>query len=336
MGQFVIASDVHLHNWSAFAKVSRDGINTRLLQTAKELVNAASQAEGGRLYLAGDLVHVRGSMATEVANVMAWVFQRIKTFGVEVRAIPGNHDLASRTPNWISSVLSTLEDVGVTCVNQPTYFSDDNVLMIPWIEGTPALRQTLINQVESHPGADVIMHGHLNGVIKGIPNTGLDPSEIGRVGFKRIFSGHLHNHVDFGNGTYSIGALTHQTWSDVGTRSGFLIIDDDTVTHIADAAPKFVDYDPNDLSSLKGNYVRARVELNTSAEAEEYRRYLCEQGALDAIVHPILKDSHGREGSTVDAGASIEHSLHEWIGKRQYNNPEALEQRCTEILAEVG
>ena len=331
---FYLASDIHLHPWSAFSHINEKGVNNRLQMIADELLRVGEMAhnEGAPLVIAGDIVHTRGNISTEVANVMMETFDAIKC---PVWAIPGNHDLSGREATWSSSILSVLKSAGVHCVNEPTYVHSLNLMLVPWIENKGKLKQVLIEAAEQYPGCDVVMHTHLNSVIKGIPDTGFDPSELGRIGFKRVFSGHLHNHVDFGNGVYSIGALTHQTWSDVGTKAGFMYVSDKATLHVESQTPKFVDVDPSDEDVIVGQYARAKIDANTPADTKAFRQHLLDLGAMDAIVTAKPKDNQQRSQTSINAGASINTSISEWIKKKEYQNPQALEMMCNSILEEA-
>ena len=58
---YVQLSDLHFHNWSAFAKTNDDGVNSRLRIILNETIRAAHKlkelrkAKGGTMVLGGDL-----------------------------------------------------------------------------------------------------------------------------------------------------------------------------------------------------------------------------------------------------------------------------------------
>jgi DNA repair exonuclease SbcCD nuclease subunit len=340
MKPYGIVSDLHFHSWSAFSRPVKPGVGSRLQAIADELVRAAEvlKSEGGdQLYVAGDIFHVRGSIQTEVANVATLAFSEIANMGVGVRAIFGNHDISDRTGNWAGNAVSTLELAGVYCVGGPHYFDDDNVFMIPWVESVKELRKMLGAYGQSHSGADVIMHAPLNGVIRGIPATGLEPSQIEKLGFKRIFSGHYHNHVNFNDRVFSIGATCHQTWSDPGTKAGFLIVTPDAVTHHPTQAPLFVDYDPAHPEMVQGNFVRYKTKASSQTEIAKYRQALEQLGALDVVIHPVPDPNKGqRTNATVQSGASLQQSIGDFVNSyKNYADPSALSAYCLDIMSEV-
>lgn len=340
MKLYGICSDLHFHNFSAFSEPAKPGIGSRLQSIADELVRAAEMVKGqggGRLYVAGDIFHVRGSIQTEVMNVAHLAFAEVSNMGIEVRAIFGNHDIADRTGTWAGNAVSTLELAGVHCVSGVGYFGDDDVLMIPWVESVKELRKVLSDFGQSHPGADVILHAPLNGVLRGIPPTGLEPSQLEQLGFKRVFSGHYHNHVNFNDRVYSVGATTNQTWSDVGTKAGFLTVMPDSVVHHETQAPLFVDYDPAQPEGVRGNFVRFKTKVSSQTEIAKFRHALEQLGAKGVVIHPIPDPNKGkRNGPTVQSGASLQQSIGDYVkAYKDYADPDTLSSYCLDILSEV-
>jgi DNA repair exonuclease SbcCD nuclease subunit len=336
LNNFVIVSDVHLHEWSAFSYLTESGLNSRLKVISDELMRAADFARDKRagLIVAGDLIHSRGEVTTQVINVMVEVFSLMKDLSVFV--IPGNHDLAAKIPSRYDSVVDCLKGVGVDVVDPDSHhISRNGFVLMPWYNKVSDLRSDLVKLGEEYKGYDCVIHAPVNGVIRGIPDNGLDPSDLARFGFKRIFSGHYHNHVDFGNGVYSVGATTHQTWNDVGTKSGFLYVTEDSVEHIDTKAPKFVDFDPNDPEAIVGNYVRMSADILTPNDKEQYRQWLIEQGAVDALINRNAKPSITRTQTTKAASSTINQSIANWIEQRDYKQPKRLYNRCSKILEQA-
>lgn len=326
---YVIVSDVHLHSWSAFSSTLESGVNSRLQIILDELRRAGQRAKeiGGHLYCAGDLFHVRGSVAPSVLNPTLDLFREIVESGVEVRMIPGNHDLESKDAKRLTNANQALASVGVKVCNEPTFFDDDMVLMMPWFDKQKELMGAIDSwcidwKSEEHgeevvDGATLIIHAGMNGVIRGIPDTGIEAKDLAEFGFSKVLVGHYHNHKDFGNGVYSVGATTHQTWGDIGTRAGFMEVSDDgEVVYHDSLAPRFVNVsDPEDLSEVEGNYVRVKLESATEDEIAQIKQEVVEEhGALACVVMAVPKSKVvERTGATVEAGASTERSISDWI-----------------------
>lgn len=345
MSSYALMADLHCHNWSAFSSNS-EGVNSRLQYTLNEMHRAAvevKKAGGNTLRIAGDVFHVRGSIAPTVLNPLRDTVREIIKSGVQVEILAGNHDLEGKDSARVSSAITALEEDGCSVVNSwdKGVGFRDNVIMVPWMK-VAELKECLESVVPAdRAGIDVILHAPIDGVLVGLPDHGLSPEYLADLGFKRVFSGHYHHHKDFGNGVYSIGALTHQTWSDVSSKAGFLIVHDDKVQWFASHAPSFVEItsatDPDEMPLLvDGNYVRVKLNTSKSADVESIRQFLTDHGAQGVtVVAQRDASSVARTASTVKAGASIEVSVNEFVKASEFANQEKLAKLCDEILGEV-
>lgn len=283
---YAIVSDLHFHDWKQFNEEGK-----RLSETVAALsyvCRAASEKGAKRVYIAGDFFHARGSWTPTVLNTaMKAVKTLSEAWDVEFRAIPGNHDLETKECTALGSAISPFEGSAFTCVNHPTVFGDDKVIMIPWVSDNAELKKLM--EKYANKDYDLIIHAPMNDVIQGIPNHGFDAQTIS--GFKRVFAGHYHNHKKISDDpeVYSIGALTHQTWNDVGTKAGGLIVKDKSVLHVETLAPKFVFYDfsrnfADQKSICKGNFVKVRSDKSISdSDIEKLRDFImitCEARGL--------------------------------------------------------
>jgi DNA repair exonuclease SbcCD nuclease subunit len=342
----VISSDHHFHSWSQFATIGADGVNSRLQVLLNELIRSGEElaaAGGRRIYLAGDLYHVRGSVSPLVQNPVIDTFKAL-TQRFDISGIPGNHDLEGAETTRLGSACEALCTVGVRMANE-TWVDERGVVMIPWYSHVKDLLAE-IDRVSAEIGDpskyDLIIHAPVDGVLIGIPTHGLTAEMLARSRFKRIFAGHYHHHASFDDRVFSIGALAHHTWSDVGSKAGYLLVEDDKVTWRASHAPKFVDITaetPEEEIPLlvDGNYVRVKVSSATEAEVRKIREDFTELGAQGVIIHAI-RDTKlvARSGSTVKVGASIETSVYEFIKARKVEGIEAqMIASAEEVLSEA-
>lgn len=320
-----IISDIHLHNWQAFSVMQSDGMNSRLTALLSEITRAAialRKAGGDTLYVAGDVFHVRGSVAPSVLNPTITLIKKLVGLGIKIRIIAGNHDLEGKHSERLGSAVTALEDVGANVCHSGRWFTDDNVFMIPWFDKLDDLRQAVLDiSPNEREVSDLIIHAPLNGVITGLPDHGLSTEEIAQHwGFKRVFAGHHHNHADTGGGVYSIGAIAHHTWSDVGSRAGFLLVGDE-VTHVESSLPKFIDVNPNmtedEVAAIApGNFLRAKVIDNKMTTVESVREWLVGLGAKGVIIQPVKQAVNQRSTTvtaSINAGASLEQSVSEYV-----------------------
>jgi DNA repair exonuclease SbcCD nuclease subunit len=346
---FGALSDSHNHSWSAFASTNKEGVNTRLQEILDETLRCAQEVKdkGGRLILhTGDLFHVRGSVAPSVLNPTLGVYRHIvKDMSMEVFMLAGNHDLEGREAERVGNAMTALEEVGVHVIHEPWAVDAYGLAFIPWMPSVAELKK----QIEATPRRKdetiLLLHAPIDGVIPGLPDHGLDPAWLAGLGFKAIFSGHYHNHRHMGGNVYSVGALTHQTWSDVGSKAGFLIVDSGAagvdVTWRCTRAPQFVDIgagmsEADMMAVADGNYVRARMSTGNKSEIEGMREFLLGAGAKGVtILAEPPKTTVARSESAVKAGATMEASVSDYIDRSAFDSKEKVKALCQDILREA-
>lgn len=355
MPPYLLMSDQHAHAWSQFAKTGPDGVNTRLRIILDELIRGAAELEAlrgrpGLIVFAGDLFHVRGSIDPEVFNPVHETIRELCSRGFQFLAIPGNHDLKSKDTTALGNAMQTLGALnGFKVVTLDTWVDYDlNIAMIPWCASYADLRERATELAASCGSKaaelDLIIHAGINGVLKGLPDHGLDPAEIAGWGFKRVFAGHYHHHAVFEGGkVVSIGATTHHTYSDIGAKAGYLIVHADRFDYRASHAPSFVEVtaatDPDEIElHVQGNYVRVRdIELD-DAEVQLFRKELLGHGAL-GVTFQIARKTVSARGAAPAAVTSLEHSVDGFIDKKLAGEePDmiaAAKAHCTDILSKT-
>ena len=347
-----IVSDLHCHDWSMFSSVDESGVNTRLKIILDELMRAAMElqkAKGKTMFIAGDLFHVRGKIKPSVLNPVLETCRMIRErLSIEIIAIPGNHDLENKESDKIGNAMHAIASTGATiCDRAETFDYGDGgrgVCVVPWFSSVEDLRAWASRYTTECAGdpskIDLIIHAPVNGVIMGIPDTGLSPSEIQDWGFNRVFAGHFHNHVDFGDGVFSVGATTHQTWGDVGSKAGFMLVGKDKEMWRASRAPQFIDITGEESEKdlplmVDGNYVRVKLDSAEPKDVERIRGEITEMGALGVVVHAVAKPVVTRSGATVKAGASLHASIAGFIDEQKYDNKDDVKKACLDILDEA-
>ncbi|TSP14004.1 metallophosphoesterase [Cupriavidus campinensis] len=346
---FGVISDQHFHGWTAFSEVNAEGLNSRLQFQLAELRRCAVEvraAGGDTIINAGDTFHVRGSLAPSVLNPVLDLHKELIDEGFQIVILAGNHDLELRQATRISSAVTALEGIGCQVVNAPT--AVEKSLMIPWIPNVAELKATIEREAIALAGfgislgeIDLILHAPIDGVIPGLPDHGLDPAYLQSLGFNRVFSGHYHHHKDFGGGVYSIGASTHQTWSDVGTKAGFLLVTDEKVTWRKSLAPEFVEIysttDPTDIPLLvDGNYVKCRLDTKKASAVDEVRQFLMDSGARGVtVIAEAAATAPARGTAVVRKSATLAESLVDFVNAGTFDNKAQLSAVCAGILTEA-
>jgi hypothetical protein len=314
-----------------------------ILDETKRCAAEVKKAGGNRMYHGGDLFHVRGAIAPSVLNPTMDCYKEIIGSGVQIVIDAGNHDLEGKEATRISSAITSLEGIGCTVVNKPNYGSFDDVAIVPWIPDLNDLKAAIeaIDPVD-RPGCDLLLHAPINDVIVGLPNHGLEWEYLDKLGFRRVFAGHYHHHKNVGGCVWSIGSLTSQTWSDVGAKSGFLIVSPTEVKWFASHAPSFVEIDgstdPTEIPLIvDGNYVRVKISSAKAADVEAMRQYLIDCGAKGVAVLPVkdIAPVARAGGETLKAGATLDQSIGDFIKMKAYKNESALASLCSDILATV-
>lgn len=350
-----VASDQHFHNWTAFAQPNEDGVNSRLQKSLDELRRLADEvkaAGGNTIINGGDTFHTRGSLAPSVLNPVLDLHRKLIEEGFQIVVLAGNHDLENRESERLGSAVTALEGIGCTVVSQLTFLTSHRIALIPWIQNVADLKVAITECVAkiklSTSAGDVsewelFIHAPIDGIIPGLPSHGLNDAWLAAQGFKRVFSGHYHSHKDFGNGVYSIGATSHQTWSDINSKAGFLVVSDSNVKWFKSHAPEFIeidgDTDPADIPLIApGNYIRAKINSSKQSDIEALREYLAENGAAGSVIlsQKVASEATREEtAETIKAGASIEVSVDGFVTSSIFNNKAELALMCQGILSEA-
>lgn len=350
MKPYGLMADLHLHNWSAFAAVESDGVNSRLGMLLKDICRCAEEtrkAGGDTVVVAGDMFHVRGSIAPSVLNpVMDCISSLIKG-GIKFVILAGNHDLEGKESNRLGSAITALEGIGCTVINTFSHGMRcvERVVLIPWTPNIADLKEKIMTARDADPDpseVDLILHAPIDGVIPGLPDHGLTADWLGSMGFRSVYAGHYHHHKEFDHNVYSIGALAHHTWSDVGTKAGFLVVGSTGPKWFKSHAPEFVEIsaetDPDEIPLIAdGNYVRAKINSTKQKDVEELRGYLegCNAKGVVILAQKEATTSVREGGSTIKAGASLEVSVTDFIKAQGYANADKLAILCQEILTDV-
>lgn len=351
---FGVASDVHLHKWSAFSKPLPSKVNSRLQIILDELIRVAEtivKAGGDRLVITGDLFHVRGSISPSVLNPAIETFQKLHTVGINrITILAGNHDLESKDSSRLTNANVSLSSMPfVHVVSESEYEEKNNALYIPWIDNCDDLMTeikdwlTEIVPADKHAETDLFIHAPMDDVLPNMPGHGLNPSDLKALGLNRVFCGHYHNHKEVKGNVFSVGALTHQTWGDVNSKAGFMIISGDEICHHPSSAPSFVDYDekidPREAPDLfKGNYVRVKLTEADPSEIAEIRDYLMNEcNALDCIIQAQPKSKVVGRTTTVSKSATLRGSVGSFIDAKVMTVEKSdVLSECEDILTQTG
>lgn len=340
-----IISDTHYHDFSRYATVDKDGVNSRLADIMRATKQAANHPGVETMFHGGDVFHVRGTLTPTVLNPVSDMYAHLNACGLNVFMMPGNHDLKSDNTKRVTSNVTPLESYS-NVSNKPGYevIGNTRFIMIPWEPDLNVLRdkiQKMDRGKEKYVA--LIIHAPLNGVLDHLPAHGLNPSDFDDSGITHVFCGHYHNHRAFpykGGTAYSIGALTHQNWGDVGSKAGYIIYDPDTgvVEHHETSAPKFVKVDVADIltsDQVIGNYVKVIGGTFTNQlEVEELRDEVILMGARAVEVEGLVTKPAVTRSGTATTAPGLSDILADYID-RNYPGEAEVKRLALEFIKEV-
>jgi DNA repair exonuclease SbcCD nuclease subunit len=277
----LLFSDIHFHPWNYGASVDEHGRNTRLMmqyEAAREMVLDAVEQGVKYAYFCGDLFHEHGNISTQALNAAAGMFRMLRSHGIKIRTIPGNHDMASRD-GWVHGLtwlpeeerMSVWEDEGLRVLCQP-YTTDEDTL------------KQFLENAHNKEAKMIMLHQGVAGVPLAsgyVLDEKLTPEMI--PDGIRAFTGHYHFHRAVSPNLTVVGNLTPLNWSDIDQPKGWVIWDDATGSlehRIQTKSPGFMSYHPDmDMDLVQGQFVRY-IEPVKPAAIEAIRHGLLKEGAL--------------------------------------------------------
>ena len=355
MLKYGVISDTHCHNWTTFSSVDERGVNTRLKIILSEIKRAAQEVKdmGGRyLFHAGDIFHVRGTIAPSVMNPTLQTFEEIVRMGIQPVLICGNHDAEFKDASTLGSAIESLRGVGCQIFNHTNALVTCDVMFVPWIRDKKAFLESLKIMTQQLPGDkpyDLICHAPIDGALKRFSSAEcFHPDEIKEAGgprLHRVFAGHIHNHKKIeGYDMWSVGAIAHHNWGDIGTKAGFILVDGDEVKFRASRAPEFVEI-TSDMSETDamlladGNYVRATVEDMDEAEIKDFRIELERAGAKGVTIICHKKPEDTAKRIDIDTSESLESIVAKYTNEKIMNLPpeqaKGIALKANELLREA-
>jgi DNA repair exonuclease SbcCD nuclease subunit len=225
-------------------------------------------------------------------------FDVLKTRGIVMHTILGNHDTSFTTTNEINSVSLLLREYDNIHVyeNEPVELTigSSRILMCPWL--TKENFDGAMGVMKKSTAHILCGHFDLKGfeMMRGVLSEhGINHKELSH--FEAVYSGHYHHPSHYDNVRY-LGAQYEMNWSDYGSRRGFYLLDTETRDLTFIENPNRIhhklDYDDTDLtideitgldtSILKDCYVKVNVRNRTNPYLYDmFLNRLNECGAAD-------------------------------------------------------
>ena len=261
---FLLVSDLHIDEYSKFAQVLEDGMNSRLfwsLDILDQIFEYGTQHGIKVLGIGGDVFHKRGIIPVAAYDA---TFEKLLTFldaGWFVFSIVGNHDQATKSGE-INSLRPMPINV-VECAEVVTLPGGTQVGCVSFCETPSRFLEKLGKVALEKPDLYLIHQGVNNAKIAGdeiLSRHEANAEDIRSITGEApwIFSGHYHIHQPVDSRFYYIGSATPMDFSDT-TPKGFLHVRAGTgsFTQIESRAPKFLTLTMADQAQDgKGHYVR--------------------------------------------------------------------------------
>jgi UDP-2,3-diacylglucosamine pyrophosphatase LpxH len=232
-------------------------------------------------------------------SALSWAkdnyYDRLKSMGVTVHTIVGNHTAYYKNTNEVNAVdLLLREYENVIVYSEPTEvkLGKLNTLFIPWINEEN--RSSTITNIKKTSCNVAMGHLELRGfrVNRSLLMEHGDESQLYSK-FSKVFSGHYHTRSDDGRIFY-LGNPYEMFWSDVSDERGFTCFDTETLEHYPINNPYRLFYtifyeDTNhqtfDVREYENKLVKVIVRKNTNKKKfEKFIDKLHSSGVADLKV----------------------------------------------------
>ena len=257
----------------------------------KELFEFMKKEGIRNLIHGGDFFDNRSSITLPTLNAANEFNDLVAEYGIDIKMIVGNHDVAFKNDNSINSP-EELINAYVVWENPVTAIFDGlSIDLIPWVNNLNF--ESTKEFISKSKSSFCIGHFEVNGAPfhKGghVCEGGMDASLFER--YEKVLSGHFHTRSKVGKVEY-IGAGFDYTWADWNDKRGFVVIDtaDHSVTYHDWDTFMFTMGEMNEegevtfhphVESIEGLYVRVVVNCKTNKKIEKAITDLESQGAIE-------------------------------------------------------
>jgi len=213
MSKRLVFSDLHLNQWAYGSTITSEGFNSRLWAQAmacQEMIEDAEREGVRYAYFCGDLFHLHGSVPTQALVMASRLFNGLRSRGIQIRAIPGNHDMQDKQGKIHGlEFLPEGERLG--------YWPDDDGLFVqalPYTTDEEVLKRFLGELDFGEAGGGMIL---LHQGVAGVPLSSgwvLDEKLTPKMIPENVmaFVGHYHFFRQVSSNLTVVGNLTPLTW----------------------------------------------------------------------------------------------------------------------------
>jgi DNA repair exonuclease SbcCD nuclease subunit len=270
-------SDLHAHTWKQYARMGKDGLNTRLADlevVLSEVWCEAVRRKALDVYVGGDLFHVKRHVPVQAETVLYDSFEDARKMGLRLHIISGNHDQVeddamANTPR----IFRDVAEVHAT----PAVIKEQRVVYVPWQFDQERVRK-LLKDLKGEWQL-LLYHGEVAGAFVGPTDyqlkSKMKPKDLMAEKFEWVMMGHLHRRQQVGERMYYIGNPLPKDRGEPEQNKGAVFIIDDEVHVFVTNHPRFVSLDvtkgwdrtPSEwIKQCKGNFVHLTVPAKISAK----------------------------------------------------------------------
>lgn len=322
MSKILLLSDIHAHNFQAFNRPTKTGINYRLQKTLECIKQAAYYAHLhpiDAIFILGDVFHAHNRVEVDVLHHTYEAIKHLASMA-PTYILVGNHDQSSKDGRVHS--LNIFSDIATVVEHPETFYLDCGLTvgMCPFIADTNAWKSIIW-----HEDMDIFcFHQGLNEAKVGafdiqIP-AAIKLSDLPKA--RWTFAGHYHKHQQVAPDVFYVGSPLQHNMGERSEEKGYLILDTDTeqVEQIPTRAPRFYlfnsvkDFSDSKLDASE-NYVKLVLNSDEPVDIPNVVvEYLKDHQAVDLEdVQPVhktdesfLRDYVERVGTDLDKEVLIQ------------------------------
>ena len=157
-------------------------------------------------------------------------FDKLKSLGVHLHSIVGNHTAYYKDTNDVNSIdllLTEYDNISVYSETTSIEVGGCNILLVPWINEEN--KEASLGLIKASQAPVAMGHLELNGFVATaghVMDHGMDMDPFKK--FKKVYSGHYHTRSNVGN-IYYLGNPYEMFWNDCEDTRGFTIFDTETL-----------------------------------------------------------------------------------------------------------
>lgn len=181
----------------------------------------------------------------------------LEEYDVHLYVVAGNHDVAYKNTNRISSLTMLTTSPRVTVILDEVYKVPTegkySIYLCPWLN--PENSERLIEEIKTYASKDAIIGGHfeINGALMYKNSKACEHGQSHNLfkNYHKALSGHFHHSSTYGKVEY-IGALFHYNWQDWNDWRGFTVFDTESgeIEKVENEYCLFHQYDYEEISKV--------------------------------------------------------------------------------------